>query len=193
MNTSTKLFALLASVLCLPAISAASNTTLTGLVAASGGEFDNNRFDYDILLNAVVAADLADTLDDESLSVTLFAPNDRAFIRLARDLGFSDFGEEAAWEFLVAALTELGNGNPIPILTDVLLYHVAPTALNPLQVIFSSRIPTLQGEDIRPLFFRLRDNEPDLRDPYVFLPLNVQASNGVLHTVTRVLIPADLP
>ena len=50
MKSLTTTLALAASLFCLPTIGSAEST-LTGLVAASGGEgqFDNNRFDYDIL------------------------------------------------------------------------------------------------------------------------------------------------
>ncbi len=173
----------------------ADGQTITDIVASSGGEFDRNFFDYDILLTAVIAADLADALADENIDVTVFAPNDLAFIRTARDLGYRGFSEEGAWNFLVGALTELGGDEgPIPLLTSILLYHVAPERLGPFQVIFSREIPTLlENAIIRPRIFRLRDNEPDLRDPFLFFPLNVQASNGVIHTINRVLIPIDIP
>lgn len=167
--------------------------TITDIVSASGGEFDRNPFDYDVLLNAVIAADLADALADESVDLTVFAPNDRAFFRLARDLGYRGRTEQGTWEFLVDKLTDLGGGDPIPVLTDVLLYHVAPVALSPLQVVFSPTIPTLQGATIRPFLFQLRDNDPELRNPFLFFPLDVRASNGVIHTITRVLLPIDLP
>ena len=167
--------------------------TITQIVAKSGGEFDNNLLDYDILLTAVLAADLADALNNPTDELTLFAPNDLAFIRTARDLGYRGWSEQGAWEFLVGALTELGGGDPIPVLRDILLYHVAPEKRKPFQIIVSDRIPTLLGEDIRPLGFQLRDNEPDLADPGLFFPLNVEAANGIVHTISRVLIPIDLP
>lgn len=174
--------------------------TITDIVASSGspGEFDRNPFDYDILLQAVVAADLAEALGNPEADLTVFAPNDLAFILTARDLGFRGFSEEGAWNFLVGALSELNNGEPIPLLTSILLYHVAPESLGPFQVIFSREIPTLleiEGEPavIRPRIFRLRDNDPDLRDPFLFFPINVRAENGVIHTINRVLIPIDIP
>ena len=174
--------------------SAASDgsSTLTELVARSGGEFDFNYFDGDILLNAVLTAGLADALDDESADLTLFAPNDLAFVLLARDLGYEGIDEQGSWEFLVAALTDLGGGDPIPVLTDILLYHVAPESLTAIDVIFSSSVDTLLGATFRPFFIFLRDNEPDLRDPALIIP-NVAASNGILHVISRVLIPIDLP
>ena len=172
--------------------------TITQIVAASGGTFDNNRFDYDILLNAVLTAGLADALNDPSANLTVFAPNDLAFIRLARDLGFSGNDDSGAWNFLVAALTGLGGGDPIPVLTNVLLYHVVPQRVNAVQFFVLSfsgaNVPTLlSGATIRPAFFRIIDNDPDLKNPNLFFPLNVNADNGIIHTIDRVLIPLNLP
>ena len=57
-----------------------SKTTIAGLVAASGGEFDHNGRDHDLLLNAVKAAGLVGALDDPGADFNVFAPDDRAFI-----------------------------------------------------------------------------------------------------------------
>ena len=190
-----------ASLCCVPSHLQAQ-TIAQIVVSASGGatagQFDNDRNDYDILLTALTAADLVDVVADPNASLTVFAPNDRAFIRLARDLGYSGNDEAAAWDFLVQALTGLGNGNPIPVLTDVLLYHVAPQEISAFQVflrsLFGLRIPTaLPGATIRPFFFVLIDNEPDLQNPFLTRPINLMADNGIVHGVTRVLIPVDLP
>lgn len=171
--------------------------TIADIVAASGGEFDDNHFDYDILLNAVIAADLVDALADPDADLTVFAPNDIAFILLARDFGYQGWDEAEAWDAIVAVLTDLGNGDPIPVLTEILLYHVAPESISVfkffLYSFFGIPIETLQGGTFQPFFFRLIDNEPDLRDPRLFFPLNVRADNGIIHTIVRVLIPVDLP
>lgn len=182
------------------ASAAQASNTITDIVAGSGGEFDRNGRDYDILLTAVLTAGLEGALADPSASLTVFAPNDRAFGRLARDLGYkgSTRNEAAVWGFLVEALTDLGGGDPIPVLTDILSYHVVPDAVDVFgfvkAVIFRADIPTLlEGATLRAFFFGLIDNEPDLRNPRLTLPVNIEASNGFIHTLNRVLIPVDLP
>ena len=177
----------------------ADEGTITDIVAASGGEFDRNKRDYDILFTAVVAADLAGVLADPEAELTVFAPNDAAFFRLARDLGYEGkYDEGAVWGFLVSALKGLGGGDPIPVLTDILLYHVAPGDVRPIDLILStffySPIETaLPDATFQPFFFRLIDNDPDVRDPFVTFPFNIVASNGRIHSISRVLIPVDLP
>lgn len=170
--------------------------TITGLVAASGGVFDHNRDDYDILLNAVLAAGLADALNNPHDSLTVLAPNDKAFIKTARDLGYHGRDEAGAFGHIVTVLTELGGGDPIPLLTQILLYHVVPAAQTNKQILEADFVETLLGAGIYPdsLKRTLGDNEPDLRDPfiYVFKLDNIRASNGFVQTIGRVLIPVDL-
>lgn len=187
---------LLGSVLATPASAGwkpkAPKQTITEIVAASGGTFDGNGRDYDILLNAVQTAGLAETLATPGLDVTVWAPNDRAFIRTAKDLGFTGSDEAGAWSFLVTALTGLGNGDPIPVLTAILTYHVTPGARNVFQVLTTKTFPTLQGGTITRHFLTLQDADPDIKDPNLTLPLQVRASNGVIHTIDRVLIPINI-
>src|SRR5690606_26941829 len=96
--------------------------TITDIVAASGDGFDTNGRDYDVLLAAVTAAGLGETLATPGLDVTVWAPKDRAFVRTAQDLGFTgeNSDEAGAWAFLVEALTAIGGGDPIPTLTTIL-------------------------------------------------------------------------
>lgn len=186
--------------LCLP-IAFTSNEgvsqSVTDIVATSGLEFDDDNHNFNILFNAVAAAGLGDALAAADLNATVFAPIDLAFIRLAQDLGFHGSDEEGAWLYLVDQLTTIGGGDPIPVLTDVLLYHVAPGNYTRSRIFFSTffrrTIPTLlDGATIRPFFFWLVDNDPDLRNPRLIRPRNLRASNGLIQGINRVLIPLDL-
>ncbi len=165
--------------------------TIAGVVAASGTEFDTTPEDFDILLKAAQTAGLVGVLDDETVDLTVFAPNDGAFVGLAQDLGFKDGDEAGAWDYLVESLTLLGGGDPIPLLTTVLTYHVAPTSLQASQVLTSMNIPTLAGPSLGVDGASLVDAEPDLANPNIILT-DIQAANGVVHVIDGVLLPADL-
>ncbi len=179
-----------------PAEATGSRPTIAGIVASSGSGFDTTGGDYDVLLAAVTAAGLVDTLNTPGLDVTVWAPKDRGFVRTARDLGFTGdlTDEEGAWNFLVAALTDIGGGDPIPTLTTILQYHVTPGARGSVRVLAANRFPTLAGIGIRhtPGTTVLQDKDPDFRNPRLVTPINVRASNGIVHTLNRVLLPVDL-
>jgi serralysin len=148
--------------------------------------------DFDLLESAVVAADLAGVLDDPNANVTVFAPTDTAFVSLAESLGFAGGSETDAFGYLVEALTLLSGGtDPIPLLTDVLLYHVAAGQLTASDVLSASEIPTLLGPSLGVSGTNLVDGDPDIADPGIVLT-DVQASNGIVHVIDGVLIPADL-
>ncbi|MFK8081486.1 MAG: fasciclin domain-containing protein [Granulosicoccus sp.] len=169
-------------------------STITDIVSRSGDEFDNNNFDFDILLQAVTDADLADALANRDADLTLLAPSDKAFIRLAQDLGYGGDDEAGSYDTIVAALTGLGNGDPIPVLQDILLYHVVPKRARVSKLIYRDSIDTLlQGATITPDYFRLIDNEPDVKNPRFVRPANVRAANGYVHAINRVLLPIDIP
>ena len=171
--------------------------TITDIVAASGEGFDTNGRDYDVLLAAVTAAGLGETLATPGLDVTVWAPKDRAFVRTAQDLGFdgANTDEEGAWNFLVAALTDIGGGDPIPTLTTILKYHVTPDARGPGRVLAARGFPTLAEIGIRhiPNTLSLIDKDPDFANPrLVTNAINIKASNGKIHTINRVLLPVNL-
>lgn len=155
--------------------------------ASGGGAPDSNPYDYDLLVQAVTATGLAPVLDDESQRFTVFAPNDRAFIRLVTDLtGSAPESEQAALNTAVAALG-------VPAIKNVLLYHVvAGRKLGPLQVLLSRSLTMANGGTVQPRGITLRDETPALRDPrLVLFALNIPATNGVIHTIDRVLVPTS--
>jgi uncharacterized surface protein with fasciclin (FAS1) repeats len=171
-------------------------TIVDVLVAKSSTKgFDHRHADYDLLIKAVTTADLVDALADRDADLTVFAPNDAAFLRTARDLGYTGSSESGAWNFLVEALTGLGGGDPIPVLTNILLYHVAGERIGAVEVVFSSSIDTLLDAS-----FGVRkgivlvDQDPQLPNPFLTLgAVNIRAQNGIVHTISRVLMPVDVP
>ncbi len=165
--------------------------TITGLVAASG-TFDNNGSDFDLLLKAVQAAGLAGALDDKTADLTVFAPNDTAFLKLADTLGFKGHGESAAFDYLVDALTLLSGGDsPIPLLKNILLYHVVPESLQAAQVLATNSIDTLLGSPIGRNGTTLVDGDPQLANPGL-IATDIQTANGVVHVIDGVLIPINI-
>jgi uncharacterized surface protein with fasciclin (FAS1) repeats len=158
-------------------------------VAASGTTGpDANSRDYDLLIAAVTATGLAPVLDDESQRFTVFAPDDRAFQRLVRDLtgGGRLPTEQATLDAVLATFS-------IDEIENILLYHVvAGRTLGPLQVLLSGSLTMANGGIVKPRLFRLVDETPALRDPRLVLrAIDIRATNGVIHTIDRVLVPAS--
>lgn len=187
------LFSALAALMAAPVAVAQQPGTITEIVAASGGEFDGNRNDFDVLLNAVLTAELDGALADPHANVTVFAPTDRAFIRLAAQFGYLGNDEGEAFAAIVSVLTELGNGDPIPLLTDILLYHVSPDAKSIHEILSADIIETLlEGATFVPVR-RLLDNDPDIPNPLIIRTVaDIEASNGIIQPINRVLIPLDV-
>jgi uncharacterized surface protein with fasciclin (FAS1) repeats len=168
-------------------------STIAKQLAASGAGFDANRADFDILNAALGAAGLAATLDDGALDLTLFAPTDGAFVRLARDLGDSGTNVGDAFNAIVSGLTSLGGGDPIPLLTEILTYHVADGSLTRREIGGQAEIATLSGETLSPFGARLIDGDPTLPDAWIIgARADLEASNGVIQAIDRVLLPADI-
>lgn len=171
--------------------------TIAEVVSQSGGEFDGNGGDFDILLQALQAADLVDILADPEADFTVFAPTDDAFIKLARDLGapIEDGDDAAAFDAIVGALTELSpDGDPTPLLKDVLLYHVSVGGRNVEHLQSEGSIETALGVTFHINGTVLNDQDPDLENPEFIEGLtNIQTANGVIQAIDRVLLPIDVP
>lgn len=155
--------------------------------ASGGGTPDKNPWDYDLLVQAVVATGLDAALADKTKTYTVFAPNDRAFMRLVRDLtGTAPASEAAALQTITTAFTT-------DQIANILLYHVvAGKKLSPVKVITSKSLTMANGGVVKPRGITLRDETPSLADPRLVLwGVNIQAANGVIHTIDRVLVPAS--
>ena len=154
--------------------------------APGGGTPYSNTRDYDLLGLALGATGLDATLADTSTKYTVFAPNDRAFMRLVTDLtGAAPASEAEALATITSAFTA-------EQISDILLYHVVPgKKLGPVQVLLSGSLTMANGGVVKPRGTTLRDETPTLKDPRLVLwAINIQASNGVIHTIDRVLVPA---
>lgn len=124
--------------------------------------------------------------------VTVFAPNDAAFIQSARDLGFNDTDAVTSREADVVAFFRKGFEDGT--LEKTLQYHVVEEDLPSAAVLQRTSIATLAGEDIsrsgsRPIV--LSDKAVNLTDPKLRVEsLDQLASNGRVHQIDRVLFPA---
>jgi transforming growth factor-beta-induced protein len=121
-----------------------------------------NPGEFNTLVSAVIQADLVSTLKSEG-PFTVFAPTDAAFTKLGVDL---------------ASLSKED-------LTSILLYHVVPAS------VFSSdlsegSVPTANGATINvSLASGVKINESNV------IIANVQTTNGVIHVIDEVLMPAQ--
>lgn len=183
-----------------PARAAAPANLAELLIAASGdAEFDDNALDYDIIVQVVLAleglggdpdlggATLLEVLSNPDAAVTVFVPRDAAFRRLAKDLGWDGVGGDGGAFDVIAGAFDLAT------IRNVVKYHVVPGRYGVLKVLATRTFQTaLPGTSFTRIGLRLRDNEPDLRDGMLTLPLDLRAGRGIAHTITRVLIPVDL-
>jgi transforming growth factor-beta-induced protein len=133
----------------------------TAIAANSAtGEFDH-------LIEAVVRADLAATLDSKR-KFTVFAPTDAAFEELFATLGVNGVAEI-----------------PVGTLRAVLLYHVAPGERSSGDVLSASRIRTVGKGFLRP---SIVNGVPFVSGARI-LVADIGASNGVIHVIDAVLLP----
>ena len=123
--------------------------------------------DFTTLLSAIDRAGLAPSLAGRG-PYTLFAPSDSAFAQLP---------EGAVPSLLSAPAT----------LADVISYHVVPGRLTSLDVARRVSAETFQGEDLT------ISHNGDVRvDGARLVRGDIEASNGVIHVIDRVLLPARI-
>ena len=131
-------------------------------VNASTGEFDE-------LIAAVVRAGLVDELDGHR-QFTVFAPTDAAFHDLYAALGVNGVDDI-----------------PVATLRTVLLHHVAPGERFSGDVVTSRRIRTLD----RDFLFPSVQGGSAYVDGAKIVIADVDASNGVIHVIDKVLLPGS--
>lgn len=181
-----------AALLALIAGVASENQTIAEIVAASGTGFDDNGEDFDLLLALVGEADLVDTLGSEG-PFTVFAPNDAAFLASIAELGIEGVTTEEAAAAQLGELVELAGTDSKATLSDLLLYHVVPGKLMSPDVLAQTTLTTASSQDQTITrgangvpAKELEDLAPDQKNPTI-ITLDVEASNGVVHIIDRVL------
>ena len=127
--------------------------------------------DFSILVEAVVAADLAATLSGPG-PFTVFAPTNAAFAALLAELG-------------VSKADLLANK---PLLTAVLTYHVLGAQVLKADVVPGAQPNTVQGENFS-ISAALAITDRRARSSNI-VATDVLTSNGVIHVIDRVILPA---
>jgi len=121
---------------------------------------------FTTLVTAVQAADLVGALKGEG-PFTVFAPNDEAFAAL--------------WEGTVEDLLKPENQEK---LQSLLLYHVVPGKIMSTDLSGSATVETLQGGTVEVVA------GDGVKVNYAtVIAADIEASNGVIHVINRVLIP----
>jgi basic membrane protein A len=133
---------------------------------------------FTTLLAAVLAADEAvvTLLSDPEAEVTVFAPTDEAFAALVEALG-----EDAFNAILEDPAT----------LTNILLYHVVEGAVDSATVVGledGTEVATLLADASLTVSFG-EGGEVFVNDSQVVI-VDVMASNGIIHVIDAVLVPA---
>lgn len=150
------------SLLGLPAL---ADTATTG--AKTIPETATEAGTFTTLLQAVEAAGLSETLAGEG-PYTVFAPTDEAFAALP-----------------AGTLDELLLPENREQLAAVVSYHVVPGAVMSTDLTDGLTAATVEGTDVT---FDL-DNGPMVNEASITQP-DIEASNGVIHVIDTVLIPA---
>ncbi|WP_079710368.1 fasciclin domain-containing protein [Paraliobacillus ryukyuensis] len=120
---------------------------------------------FSILLSALEKAELVDTLKEDG-PYTVFAPTDEAFKKLLSDLGITA-------EDLLAR----------DDLKDILLYHVVSGKVLSSDLKDGMKVKTLADKKAKVTLNPVRINDASVITP------DIEASNGVLHVIDKVLIP----
>lgn len=146
-----------------------ATTTTTGTTTTAAGtiaEIAASNPNFSILAQALEATGLDATLG--SGEFTVFAPTDAAFNELLSQTGLT------AAQLLQAAE-----------LSQILQYHVVSGEVGSTDITNGMRATTVQGQ---PVTFELRDGSVYVNGAKVTIA-DIQASNGVIHAISAVILP----
>jgi transforming growth factor-beta-induced protein len=133
-------------------------------VAADAGNFS-------ILIEAAQKAGLAEFLSTEN-NLTVFAPTDAAFAALLSDLGLSSLDDV-----------------PVADLTQILTYHVIGAKVMSTDL-STGYVPTLASFDSNSVSMYVTiGNTVSINGSVSVTTADVEAENGVIHVVDKVILP----
>ena len=125
--------------------------------------------DFSTLVTAVKAAGLVDALKGDG-PITVFAPTNDAFAKLPAGT--------------IESLLKPENKDK---LVAVLTYHVVPGKVKAADVVTVNSATSLQGQDIAVTV----DGSTVMVDDAQVVATDIEASNGVIHVIDSVILPAS--
>ncbi len=135
---------------------------------------------FEVLTQALEISGFDQLADSRMLRITVFAPTNDAFERVADELGFQDI------DALVAFLVDND------LLDDVLVYHVLPGrrfSNSVLKQKGNKKLVTLLGQRLYASPAGTLIDQSEMTSDAAITSANLVASNGVAHVIDNVLVP----
>ena len=160
----------------------AAATSVSTLLAGCGSDTESTKDVFEVVRNdanlsvlsdAIISADLVQTFQSNT-SYTLFAPNNAAFVAALAELGLTK-------EQLFANKA---------LLKNILTYHLLPGKVNFADIPLNTALKTVQGVTLKidNIAGTLTITDGRSRKSQI-IQNNIDARNGVVHVVDKVLLP----
>lgn len=153
-----------------------------------------NAPNFGILAAALTKADLITTLQGNG-PFTVFAPTDDAFLTLLRSAAFYNNPSLTEAEAINAINGLTASSTPLSLttLTQVLLYHVVPSAAAySINLTNNQVLTTAKAAAPKTVTIGLGSSvtvDGSASDPSTVASANISATNGVVHVINKVLLP----
>lgn len=131
--------------------------------------------DFSILVDALSRANLVGAVSDKNAQLTVFAPTNDAFEALLSDLG-------------AGSLEDV----PVATLTNILLYHVIGSKAMSTDLV-SGYYPTLASSNENNMSMYIKvDGGVYINKNTMVTSADIEAENGVIHVVDKVILPPSV-